>query len=160
VIALHFISPSKGKISIKELLEELHLYIEESPNSNYKIIIGSDSQTYKDKTIFVTAIIIQRIGKGARLFYYKKKHKPIHDLRTRIYTETELSLKHLHSMKDKGLANLFTNYPVEVHVDIGRNGETRQLIHDVVGWVTAVGYVAKIKPDSFGASSVADKFTS
>ncbi|OZM57204.1 hypothetical protein CIB95_06985 [Lottiidibacillus patelloidae] len=157
---MHFFSPSKGKISIQELLTELSLYIQDSSPSNYKIIIGTDSQTYKDKTIFVTAVIIQRLGKGARFFYKKKKQKPIHDLRTRIYTETELSLKHLNSLKEKGLANLFAKYPVEVHVDIGRNGDTRQLIHEVVGWVTAVGYTAKIKPDSFGASSVADKFTS
>jgi uncharacterized protein len=160
VVCLHYISPTRGKLTIAELIIELSNYIKESPTSNYKIVIGTDSQTYKDKTVFVTAVIIQRIGKGARLFYYKKKRKPILDLRTRIYTETEISLKQLNALKKQGLSDLFANWPIEVHVDIGRNGDTRKLIHDVVGWVTSVGYVAKIKPESFGASSVADKFTS
>ncbi|HRU32970.1 MAG TPA: ribonuclease H-like YkuK family protein, partial [bacterium] len=44
-----------------------------------------------------------------------------------------------------------------IHVDIGMKGETRQLIKEVVGMITSSGYSAKIKPESFGASKVADK---
>jgi uncharacterized protein len=157
---VQFISPSAGKVTIEKLLDEIKKYIQESPDSNYKFIIGTDSQTYKNKTVFVTAVIIQRIGKGARLFYQKSKRKPIKDLRTRIYTETELSLLTLNQFKKNGLSKIFANWPLEIHLDIGRNGETRKLIHDVVGWVTSVGYTAIIKPDSFGASTAADKFTS
>jgi predicted RNase H-related nuclease YkuK (DUF458 family) len=48
---------------------------------------------------------------------------------------------------------------VEIHVDVGQQGETRALIREIVGMVTGSGYRARIKPESFGASSVADKFT-
>jgi len=48
---------------------------------------------------------------------------------------------------------------VEIHLDVGRSGETRELIREVVGMVAGSGFDAKIKPESYGASSVADKHT-
>ncbi|RYD04208.1 hypothetical protein N752_15295 [Desulforamulus aquiferis] len=48
---------------------------------------------------------------------------------------------------------------VEIHIDVGRQGETKDLIREVVGMVTGSGFQAKIKPDSFAASSVADRYT-
>jgi uncharacterized protein len=157
---MEFISPSLGSIRVEDLFHNITTYIEESPSASYKFIIGTDSQTTQHHTIFITAIIIQRVGKGAKFYYSKLKKKPILDLRSRIYTETDLSLQITNTLKMHGLSKIITNWPMEIHIDIGRNGDTRKLIHEVVGWVTSVGYDVKIKPDSFGASSVADKFTS
>jgi len=50
-------------------------------------------------------------------------------------------------------------YELEIHIDVGKQGPTREMIKEVVGMVTGSGYVAKTKPDSWGASSVADKHT-
>ncbi|HAV21575.1 MAG TPA: hypothetical protein DCX02_06940, partial [Firmicutes bacterium] len=41
--------------------------------------------------------------------------------------------------------------------DIGRNGGTKDLIREIVGMVTGTGFEAKIKPDAYGATKVADK---
>ena len=49
--------------------------------------------------------------------------------------------------------------PVEIHLDVGENGKTKELIRDIVGMITGTGFAARIKPDSFGASKVADKHT-
>ena len=57
------------------------------------------------------------------------------------------------------LETLGTSMPIEIHLDVGEDGETKALIKDLVGWVTQSGYEAKIKPNSFGASKVADRFT-
>lgn len=156
---MDFISPSMGTLTLRETTEQILSFIEDDPTSSYKLVIGSDSQTIKSTTIFVTALIILRIGKGARFFYHKQKEKAIRDFRSRIYRETELSLYFLEQLKEQHLVQLFSRCPIEVHIDVGQQGETRKIIQEVVGWVTSVGYNAIIKPHSFGASTVADKFT-
>lgn len=141
------------------MTDHIKHFLQEDPQANYKIVIGTDSQTTNRMTLYVTALIIHRVGKGARFFFGKKKSKPIFDLRHRIYKETELSLELIEVMKENRITDLVADWPIEIHLDIGQQGETRMLIQEVVGWVTAVGYVAKIKPYSYGASSVADKYT-
>ncbi len=156
---MYFISPSLGRLSLEEFSRNIQDYLNEDPHASYKIVIGTDSQTSEKQTLFVTALIIHRIGKGARFFFQKKKEKPIFDLRYRIYRETELSLQVMDQLKSHGITDILHDWPVEVHLDVGQRGETRKLIQEVVGWVTSVGYVAKIKPYSYGASAVADRFT-
>ena len=46
-----------------------------------------------------------------------------------------------------------------IHCDIGRSGKTSVLIKEVVSWVTSQGYVCLIKPDSYAASGIADKYS-
>ena len=52
-----------------------------------------------------------------------------------------------------------SKYDLEIHIDVGALGPTRELIREVVGMVSGNGYTAKTKPESWGASSVADKHT-
>lgn len=156
---MYFISPTWGTLSVQQVTENISQYLQEDPKARYKVIIGTDSQTTHHGTLFVTALIIHRIGKGARFFFRKVRNKPMMDLRHRIYKETALSLELIDQLKDKGITELLVDWPIEIHIDIGQQGETKKLIQEVVGWVTSVGYVVKIKPNSFGASSVADRFT-
>lgn len=46
---------------------------------------------------------------------------------------------------------------LEIHVDIGPNGPTRELISDIVGMIRANGFKVATKPTSWGASHVADR---
>lgn len=156
---MHFTSPTYGRISVDTVIEHISAYMEADPKARYKLIIGTDSQTTRKHTVFVSALIVQRIGKGARFFFRKSKRKTVSELRHRVYLETELSLQLMEALHHAGFSSYLSEWPVEVHLDVGQKGETRQLIQDVVGWVTAVGYIAKIKPDAYGASSVADRYT-
>ena len=81
-------------------------------------------------------------------------------LRDKIYTETLLSLEYAESIvpEIRGIIPP-SKYDLEIHIDVGPFGKTRNMIHEVVGMVTGNGYVAKTKPESWGASSVADKHT-
>ena len=159
MFSLYFTSPTWGMMSLQQIKDNIQAYLNEDAQAPYKVVIGTDSHTHYDQTVFVTALVIHRVGKGARFFFRKSRNKPLLDLRHRIYRETELSLDVIEKLKENGLLDLVTDWPFEIHVDIGRNGETRKLIHEIVGWIQAVGYVAKIKPDSFGANSVADRYT-
>ncbi len=159
-----FYSPSKGQMEISGVIRGIGDFVEEEPGSFYSLIIGSDSQTRKvngkAEIDFVTAIVIYRKGKGARYFWRKEKQyqKPI--LRNKIYTETLMSL----DMAQKIVPEIRkiispVKYDLEIHIDVGPLGPTRDMIREVVGMVTGNGFTAKTKPDSWGASSVADKHT-
>ncbi|RJQ27494.1 MAG: hypothetical protein C4589_08255 [Peptococcaceae bacterium] len=155
---MYFISPSKGRMSFEEMMTDITGYIKGLPTSLYKIIIGTDSQV-KSETSFITAVIVHRIGKGARYYYHKKTHRKIKSLRQKIFHETSLSLE-LGGMVARFFARSgYEDMKVEIHIDVGNNGETKDLIREVVGMVTGSGFRARIKPDAYGASSVADKHT-
>lgn len=155
---LMFISPTKGSVTLEEMVMDLQAFVQADPEAKYKIVIGTDSQTTHRYTTLITAVIIHRIGKGARFFYRRISSRPLHDLRTRIYKKTELSLELVDELNRKGMNQLLSQWPLEIHIDIGQLGETKALIQEICGWVTSVGYEARIKPLSFGASSVADRF--
>lgn len=156
---MKFVSPTQGVLSLEDVVQQLKLFVEQSPESQYKIVIGTDSHTSRQYTMMVSALIIHRIGRGARFFYRKTKSKPLFDLRQRIYRETELSLELVDILNRMGLSDLTVKWPLEIHIDIGQQGDTKVLIHEIKGWVTSVGYEARIKPFSYGASAVADRFT-
>lgn len=155
---MRFISPSKGAMTWEEVVSDLLAYVAEDPLARYKVIIGTDSQV-REETHFVTAIVVHRVGKGARYYYSRKVYDNMKSLSQRIFMEASTSLevasKMEQSLKEKGHPEL----NVEIHLDIGQNGETKGLIRDVVGMITGSGFDAKIKPDSCGASTVADKYT-
>ena len=48
-----------------------------------------------------------------------------------------------------------------IHVDAGMNphGKTKELIPELVGWIKSLGYDCETKPESWVASSVADRIS-
>ncbi len=152
-------SPTKGRLSFEQMMEDMLQYITGLPSSSYKIIVGTDSQVARGHTQFITAVIIHRLGKGARYYYRKKSHRKIKSLRQKIFFETALSLE-LGGMVARRFAALgCEDFKVEIHIDAGTHGDTKDLIREVVGMVTGSGFRARIKPDAYGASSVADRHT-
>lgn len=153
-----FHSPTKGPLSYDRLVGDLLDYVAEEPFAKYKLIVGTDSHTRTD-LCFVTAIIVHRLGKGARFYYRRRHQQKIRSLRQRIFYETAVSLtlaeKLAVSLAERGASSL----NVEIHLDVGENGETKDLIRDVVGMVVGSGFHVEIKPNSYGASKVADKYT-
>ena len=81
-------------------------------------------------------------------------------LRDKIYTETLNSLEVAQEIVPR-LRQLVTpaKYDLEIHIDVGPLGPTREMIREVVGMVNGNGFTAKTKPESWGASTVADKHT-
>ncbi|MCX6807030.1 MAG: ribonuclease H-like YkuK family protein [Candidatus Berkelbacteria bacterium] len=154
-----FLSPSLGKITIDQIAKEIVGYIEKEPDCNYQLIVGTDSEG-NGKIEVVTAIVIYRQGSGGRYFYRKFTKDKIMHLKQKIYAEVNSSLqtsqilienlqKYLNIDKIKGV--------LEIHIDIGKNGPTKEYIKEVTGMVLGCGLKPKIKPDSYGASMVADR---
>jgi predicted RNase H-related nuclease YkuK (DUF458 family) len=159
-----FISPTQGSLTMAEVIEQISKFVHAEPGSFYRLVIGTDSQTHtvggRPEIDFVTAVIVHREGKGARYFWRRVKQfrKPV--LRDKIYTETTISLETAGLMvPDLRKAVSPAKYDLEIHIDVGSLGPTRDMIKEVVGMVNGNGYTAKTKPESWGASSVADKHT-
>ncbi len=156
---MEFTSPSQGRLSFEETFKAITAYADEQPEEQNKLIIGTDSQSYIDSVCFVTAIIIHRVGKGARYFFRRQRKHHMHSIRQRIYYETYLSLEVATLLTAKLAENGNQGLNVEFHLDVGKQGETKELIREVVGMVIGSGFQACIKPDAYGASKVADKYT-
>ncbi|MGB9847815.1 MAG: ribonuclease H-like YkuK family protein [Minisyncoccia bacterium] len=153
---LIFNSSDNKKFSLKKLIGEIFSFIQENPTATYKLVIGTDSLNAADHSDFVTAIIIWRVGNGGRYFWRRIKDKNFKSLRERIYKEVYLSLEIGQQLLKLLEKNKFYNFDLEIHVDVGQNGETRNLINEVTGLVRGCGFLVKTKPESFAASSVAD----
>lgn len=153
-----FISPTRGPLSFEGMVADLIAYVEELPDARYKLIVGTDSQARDDLT-FVSAVIVHRLGKGARYYYRKRSQRKLPSLRQKIFYEAAISLALAEKLAESLQAIGRTALNVEIHLDVGEQGDTRDLIRDVVGMVTGSGFHAEIKPNSYGASKVADRYT-
>lgn len=155
-----FISPSLGAMIFDDVFEDILKYASSNPADQYSLIIGTDSQIkeMKEEICYVTAIIVHRKGKGARFYYTRECDRIIRSLRQRIFYETSRSLVLASQVLEK-LTDTVQDFDIEIHLDVGNNGATKTLIKEVVGMVVGSGFNARIKPDSYGASSVADKYT-
>lgn len=155
-----FYSPSRGELTFQAVFHDLLEYANVNPEDKYKLIIGTDSQAFlNENVVFVTAVIIHRVGKGGRFYYHKQKTRYMKSLRQRIYYETFLSLDVASRLTEKLAQNGHNDLNVEIHLDVGEKGETREIIKEVVGMVIGSGYHALIKPYSYGATTVADRYT-
>lgn len=153
-----FTSPTYGSLSFEEVFEKIINFVKEEPDRKYSLIIGSDSFP-GEQTVFVTAVIIHRKGSGGRYFYRKIRYEKIENLKLRIFTEVSLSLEVAESLKKRLSENGLSRLPVEIHLDVGKNGATRVLVKEVIKMIVGSGYIAVTKPDSFGATKVADRHT-
>ncbi len=149
-------NPTCGLLTPQEMVAELEAYRAEDPESEYSLVVGSDSEDNLEID-FITAIVIHRVGRGARYFWKSTMRPRFKTLRERIWHEALLSLE---TARELVVALGDTDAPpVEIHVDIGTNGPTKQLIQEVTGMIRGSGFVVRIKPEAYAAASVADRYS-
>ena len=163
-----FQSYTYGKVQIEKIPDYLLKHYQENLkyNSLSHIVIGTDSQNFSDYTKIVTVICILCEGHGGIFFYDIKKEKRIFDVRKKLEIETQCSLETAGKIVEILEGNekydeLYMSCPISIHIDAGnsKKGKTWSLIPELVGWVSACGYDCNTKPQSFVASSIADKIS-
>ena len=155
-----FNSPTWGPLNFEAVLEKMGDFISEAKNSRYRVIVGTDSAPHNgENTEYITALIVHRVGLGGIYFWQKKVTPRARSLRERIYKEALLSIDFAKILVEKLLAVNLLDLDLEIHVDVGKVGQTREIITEVVGMVRGNGFEVKTKPESFGASKVADRHT-
>jgi uncharacterized protein len=165
-----FYNLSARNMSFDDVVEQIKGFMKRDPKQHYRLSIGTDSKVHTRFTRFITAIHIHRIGNGAWGC-----------LRPVVVNREVMSLRekiHLETMHSQEIAYLFTperttelieivypyrneggNFTMEIHLDIGQYGLTREFIQEATSRITAMGLTAKIKPDAYAASSYANRYT-
>jgi predicted RNase H-related nuclease YkuK (DUF458 family) len=155
-----FMNPTEGTVTLEEIADEILKQVERHPGDRFRLMIGTDSQpkNRRETVTFVSAIIIHHVGKGARYYIHREQQHRCVSLRQRMFSEAAYSLE-LGGLLSEYLHQRGADCNLEVHLDIGERGETKQIINEIVNWITANGFKATIKPDSYCASKVADRYT-
>lgn len=155
-----FQSPTYGDITLPQVREKILLFLKSDPKKHYRLIVGTDSQPHNGSGVdFVTAIVVHCIGTGGIYFWRRTVNKKHYVLRQRMYEEATMSLDTAETVLALLHYDGITKYDVEIHVDIGKFGDTREMITEIVGMIRGSGYAVKIKPESYAASKVADRYT-
>lgn len=159
-----FFNPTCGNLSLNGVIKEISHYIAEKPEKFYDIIVGCDSSSSQEP-IFPLAVVILRKGEGGRFFLKRINY---HELRKfynwhqRILEEVllscELALFLREKLKEQIPPSLNWQF-VYIHADVGENGATKDMIREVTGLIRGNGFEPKIKPESFAASNVADRYS-
>ncbi|RSK26848.1 hypothetical protein EJF36_08210 [Bacillus sp. HMF5848] len=165
-----FYNVSEGHMSLETVVARMKQFIKMDPRCHYVISVGTDSQVHATETRFISALHIHRVGKGAwGCLKNFTVTRPITSLREKITLETALSQELACLLSDdylEDITDILLQYAhegadlsFEVHLDIGNKGATKDLIHDMTGRIAAMGFATKIKPDSYAATSYANRYT-
>ena len=162
----HFFNPSKGNLDLEGVIKEIFGYMQESPEYQYEVVVGCDSPS-SDKPFFPIAIVVLRIGSGGRFFLKKMRYddsflKKFIVWKNRILQEVYLSCELALSLREvlEKENKLGLKYQFQyIHADVGEKGKTREMVKEVVGLIKSNGFEARIKPQSFAATVVADRYT-
>lgn len=158
---LLFKSSTGDQLPPEEVIREIIRFMRADEKRSYKIVIGTDSEVMAGgRADFVTAIVVHRVGNGGRYFWRRVVLDKFHTLRGRIWQEVLVSLDIA-----KHFISLTKNFDIpkfdfEIHIDVGENGKTRDMIQELTGVIRANNFEARTKPDSYAASSVADRHNS
>lgn len=153
-----------GTVDMDRITEIIAENVTKGHSEEYQVVIGTDSQNF-DKTKIVLVIAVIQHGKGGFFFYDISKVTKIRDIKQKLYTETQMSLdcaKELIEAFERLYDRTgfdYTQIHFTIHVDAGFNGPTREVIPGIVGWVKSCGFEVKVKPESYVASSIADKLS-
>lgn len=158
---------ANGKVAtMDEIASRIIGYLLEDVKADYEITVGTDSQNSKE-TKMVEVIAVHRKGRGG-IYFYNIEYLPlISNLKQKINTETSRSLETANSLMnaielplfEKGYFIEDLNVSFQIHCDIGKVGKTSELIKEIISWVTGQGYVCLIKPNSYAASDIADRYS-
>ena len=162
----YFYNPTRGKLKLDQVVDEILDYIGSKTDNFYDIIIGCDSSSGASPS-FPVAVVVLRTGEGGRFFLKKinYKNRKFYSWKERILEEVLISCQLALQFKDRlerkvnGQTQNYNYRFCYIHADIGENGGTKDMIKEVVGLIRGNGFEPKIKPESYVASSVADRYT-
>src|SRR3972149_10082161 len=152
-----FTSPTYGRLDWEQALAKMVWFMGTDTSASYEVIIGTDSEAQNGSADYVSALIVHKKGRGGIYFWSRQKVEKIFSMRQRIWQEALISL----ALAEKMVADFaemgLRDFNLEIHVDIGPNGETRAMISEIVGMIRANGFKVATKPAPWGGSHVADR---
>ena len=169
VLSGNFYNPTCGSISAEAVIEEMIKYMKEKQDRFYDIIVGCDSSSEEDPT-FPVAVVVLRVGEGGRFFlkkikYSRSQNKKFSNWKNRILQEVLISCDIALSLRDSFKKRMRLeedqfNYQFRyIHADIGEKGKTKDMVKELTNLIKGNGFEPKIKPESFIATTLADRYS-
>ncbi len=163
---------SQKNMSFDEVFQHITNFMKKEPSGKFRLMFGTDSQVFNQYTKFITGIVIQQERRGVwaciRKVIVPRKMLNLHE---RISYETTLTeevvslftTEHKEQLINIVLPYIYNgaNFTIEGHIDIGsgKRNKTRVFVKEMVARLESIGVEPKIKPESFVASSYANRFT-
>ena len=154
-----FHNPSIGIMTFDDVMSTIVSEMEGRSKDKFELLIGTDSSSSNHHLDLVSAIVLHKIGRGGRYFWTRIQERRTPSLRHQIWREAWLSFELAQYVIARLESESMLQVNLEIHVDIGKNGRTKELIDEVVGMIIGNGLAVRIKPDAYAASAVADKHT-
>jgi len=137
---------------IVNIVEYVREYL--STHRNVEILIGCDSQCYKNrKTVYGVVIALYTPGKGAHIVCYKESVPMEKNLAVRLITETWKSIEVAELLRENGL-------PKPKYIDIDLNPDpqfdSNKTLRQAMGLVEGMGYTPRCKHNGVMATYAAN----
>ncbi len=152
-----FHSPTRGLLNKEAVFSNIEHTVSSS-TGQFEIIVGADSQLRSRGTFFAIVISLIRLGQGGTFFYHKFQERRYSSLQQRIFQEAFYAVGLASELREY-LKSQSIDIPIRLHFDIGRNGPTHKFIQSLLSIAETNHFRAEIKPHSFCASTIADKYT-
>lgn len=160
-----FKRPDNTTVTGAQLIKIVSDYIATDPKAQYEFTVSTDMQSY-NKTKIVEVIAVHGVGKGGIFFYNVEYVNKIQSLRQKITEETQRSLTIADCLlealeldfieKDIDIDDLDIRF--QIHCDIDHESKTKTLIKEITNWITSSDYDFLIKPYSYAASDITNKY--
>lgn len=163
---------SQKNMSFEQVFQHITTFVKKDPSGNFRLMFGTDSQVFNHYTKFITGIVIQQERKGVWACIRKVTvPRQMLNLHERISYETTLTEEvvsmftkdHKEQLINIVIPHIYNgaNFTIEGHIDIGsgKRNKTRVFVKEMVSRLESIGLKPKIKPESFVASSYANRFT-
>jgi len=123
-------------------------------DKKYTLHIGTDTQPHHDSTTLITTICFREQGKGALVFYQRRKINVFNNVLERLLHEAVISLEVAESVKEH------TSLIPTIHADVNSKENTlsNRVADAIMGMIKGMGYPVLIKPEAW-ASDIADMYT-
>jgi predicted RNase H-related nuclease YkuK (DUF458 family) len=151
------------KTGTKKIIEynSIIQFLNEASQYGHEIVLGTDSQPFNTGTFLVSviAVICEDIEYHSRYFYLEHKERPIHhNLYERIFCETQTTIDLACSIRE-----IIPQANISIHLDVSHENtshRTGRFSRSLVAMVRGYGYDSvEVKPNAWGASKLADKYT-
>lgn len=159
---MKWFKPNKEHITWQEISNTINYIV--SRGYDHQVIVGTDSQPVGNKTVLVVAICILSDAPGYHrtFFYGKERISKFKDLYSRISYETNRSIEVANDLRNYA-SPLFNKLNLSIHLDVSSDlakTKTSKYANSLVNLVKAYNYPdVEVKPNSWAASSIADKYT-
>jgi predicted RNase H-related nuclease YkuK (DUF458 family) len=135
-----------------DLLDYARSVIEKIPGT--KIYVGCDSQSYANKTVYVTTVVFRYHNRGAHVIYSKDTIPRVKDLWTKLWGELQRSIDIAGYLKIEGKIDI---YQIDLDYNTNPKHKSNVIVKTAIGYMESMGYNYAVKPQTLIAISIANE---